>query len=536
MPSQAIPDRSPKQAYCSPLTTTPEIPLKQETQNDISKGSNIQPRQHALVQRPVDRWTLLPNLQDPKSYRRRDKAGIVFVVAIASFAGPFASNSLQPAFPELQKDWNIPDAVVALTTALFLCATGIAPLWYAFLSERYGRRPIYLSGFLIFSLASVVCALSTNIIMLLTFRFVQATGASCAQRHVWVHTDDHLAINRLLPVWVWVLSQIFMSPLNVGGPQDGALITWTHSWRSTMWFNVIFGSMIELLILLFLPETSIMLKTKQAAALSNPAPEQPQLSQKTFSQTCKSLFQLFILRPFHTVLYIRFLPVGLTVYYGSTCFACLYSISTAVPFSFEGMSTLISAEIQTNLRLFGYSDQFNSMEIALAYIPSCLGYIIGSISGGYLSDHVYRRARARDGDNFVPESRLDSAWFGVPFMPIGLLIFGWTLHTHQKWMVPLVGGFIFGLGFMLGTGTCMAYFADVIPGQSASVVACFNLCRNVAAALSAALAAPAINKIGQGWYFTIMATLVSLMSLNLLAVRRWGNHWRQQREDAAVAR
>jgi hypothetical protein len=33
----------------------------------------------------------------------------------------------------------------------------------------------------------------------------------------------------------------------------------------------------------------------------------------------------------------------------------------------------------------------------------------------------------------------------------------------------------------------MAYFADVVPGQSASVVACFNLCRNVAAALSAAV-------------------------------------------------
>lgn len=33
----------------------------------------------------------------------------------------------------------------------------------------------------------------------------------------------------------------------------------------------------------------------------------------------------------------------------------------------------------------------------------------------------------------------------------------------------------------------MAYFADVVPGQSASVVACFNLCRNVAAALAAAV-------------------------------------------------
>ncbi|CCO28135.1 putative transporter C1348,05 [Rhizoctonia solani AG-1 IB] len=180
MSSQATAAYPHKQAYSSPLPTT-VVALKDETRSTVSKASNAQPRQHALVQRTVDRWTILPNLQDPKSYRRRDKVGIVFVVAIASFAGPFASNSLQPAFPDLQKDWNIPDTVVALTTTLFLCATGIAPLWYAFLSERYGRRPIYLWGFLIFSLASVVCALSTNIAMLLTFRFLQAVGASCAQ-------------------------------------------------------------------------------------------------------------------------------------------------------------------------------------------------------------------------------------------------------------------------------------------------------------------------------------------------------------------
>ncbi|KAH7343475.1 putative florfenicol exporter [Rhizoctonia solani] len=497
---------------------SPIAPLKDETRSTNKDGSP-RPCQHALVQRPVDRWTVLPNLQDPKSYRRRDKAGIVFVVALASFAGPFASNSLQPAFPELQRDWNIPDTVVALTTTLFLCATGIAPLWYAFLSERYGRRPIYLSGFLIFSLASVVCALSTNIGMLLTFRFVQAAGASCAQSvGLGIIADIYVPAERGRATGWWYLGPIagpLLSPL-----VSGALITWTDTWRSTMWFNVIFGGVLEFLIVIFLPETSTMLKAKQAAALASPMSEQSRVSKPTLSQTCKSLLRLFILRPFNTVLYIRFLPVGLTVYYGSTCFACLYAISTAVPFSFEDPPY-----------------KFNSMEIALAYIPPCLGYIIGSISGGYLSDHVYRRARARDGDKFVPESRLDSAWFGVPFMPIGLLIFGWTLHTHQKWMIPLVGGFIFGVGFMLGTGTCMAYFADVIPGQSASVVACFNLCRNVAAALSAALAAPAINNIGQGWYFTIMATLVSLMSLNLLAVRRWGNHWRQQREeDIAVSR
>ncbi|QRV72830.1 major facilitator superfamily transporter [Ceratobasidium sp. AG-Ba] len=458
-----------------------------------------------------------PSRERPLLSIDRHKILITFVVGIASFAGPFASNSLQPAFPELQQSWNIPDAVVALTTTLFLCATGIAPLWHAYLSERYGRRPVYIVGFLIFTVASVVCAVSTNVAFLLSFRFIQAAGASCAQSvGLGIIADIYVPEERGRATGWWYLGPIagpLFSPL-----VSGALITWTSTWRSTMWFNAIFGGVIEALIVLFLPETSNALKARQAAALANPPRPPAVKSKESFLHAFKSLFQLFIVRPFRTVLYIRFLPVGLTVYYGATCFACLYAISTAVPFSFGDAPY-----------------HFNSLEIALAYIPPAIGYLIGSVSGGYLSDYAYRRAKARDGDRFVPESRLVTAWCGVPFMPIGLLIFGWTLRTGQKWPVPLTGSFIFGLGFMLGTGTIMAYFADVIPGQSASVVACFNLLRNVAAALSAALAAPALNNIGQGWYFTIMSILIGLMSLNLLAVRRWGDHWRQQREEDIAA-
>ncbi|KAG9105040.1 hypothetical protein FRC06_000013 [Ceratobasidium sp. 370] len=340
-------------------------------------SSRARPRQHALVQRPVDRFTILPNLQDPKSYRRRDKAGITFVVALASFAGPFASNSLQPAFPQLRHAWNIPNTLVALTTTLFLCATGVAPLWYAFLSERYGRRPIYLAGFLIFTLASILCAVATNVGFLLCFRFIQATGASCAQSvGLGIIADIYVPEERGRATGWWYLGPIagpLVSPLVSGG-----LLAWTSSWRSTMWFNVIFGGVLEMLIVFFLPETSNALKSRQAAALVNPSQQPSQKVKLSFLQACNGLFQLFIIRPFRTVLYIRFMPVGLTVYYGAT------------------------------------------LEIALAYIPPAFGYIIGSISGGYLSDYAYRRAKARDGDRFVPESRLVTAWCGVPFMPIGL--------------------------------------------------------------------------------------------------------------------
>ncbi|QRW01874.1 major facilitator superfamily transporter [Ceratobasidium sp. AG-Ba] len=437
-------------------------------------GAAPQPRAPALVHRPVDRFTLLANLQNPKSYSKSHKILITFVVGIASFAGPFASNSLQPAFPELQQSWNIPDAVVALTTTLFLCATGIAPLWHAYLSERYGRRPVYIVGFLIFTVASVVCAVSTNVAFLLSFRFIQAAGASCAQS-----------------VGLGIIADIYVPEERGRATGWPAVLATRLGCVDHLDFHLALNDVVQCDIRrgdrgIDRPFSTRNFQCTQGTASRGAREPRPPAvkSKESFLHAFKSLFQLFIVRPFRTMPPIM---------------------------------------------------QFNSLEIALAYIPPAIGYLIGSVSGGYLSDYAYRRAKARDGDRFVPESRLVTAWCGVPFMPIGLLIFGWTLRTGQKWPVPLTGSFIFGLGFMLGTGTIMAYFADVIPGQSASVVACFNLLRNVAAALSAALAAPALNNIGQGWYFTIMSILIGLMSLNLLAVRRWGDHWRQQREEDIAA-
>ncbi|KAG8680675.1 hypothetical protein FRC09_018054, partial [Ceratobasidium sp. 395] len=293
------PQPAPATSHVVDEPASPSAQSKHSKETVSQVASNCRLRQLAKVQRPIDRFTVLPNLQDPKSYSRLNKAGITFVVALASFAGPFASNSLQPAFPQLRRAWSIPNTVVALTTTLFLCATGIAPLWWAFLSERYGRRPVYLSGFLLFTLASVLCAVSTNVGFLLSFRFLQAAGASCAQSvGLGIIADIYVPEERGRATGWWYLGPIagpLLSPL-----VSGALITWTSSWRSTMWFNTIFGGVLEMLIVLFLPETSNALKTRQAAALENPPQEPTTKTKLTFLQAFKGIFQLFIVRPFRT--------------------------------------------------------------------------------------------------------------------------------------------------------------------------------------------------------------------------------------------
>jgi len=112
------------------------------------------------------------------------------------------------------------------------------------------------------------------------------------------------------------------------------------------------------------------------------------------------------------------------------------------------------------------------------------------------------------------------------------LIFGWGLHRHTHMALPLLGGFIFGVGLMLTNGTLMAYFSDAIPGQSASVVAAYNAMRNVSAGVVAAITTMALQSgLREGWFFTLLAIVCAVCSLTLEIVQRLGPAWRHRRQE-----
>lgn len=139
-------------------------------------------------------------------------------------------------------------------------------------------------------------------------------------------------------------------------------------------------------------------------------------------------------------------------------------------------------------------------------------------------------AKAKYGDDYPPEVRLRSARWGIPLVPAGLLIFGWGIGKKDLLAVPLVGGFTFGVGLMLTNGTIMAYFVDVVPGQTASVVASYNAIRNILAGLVAAVTTTAItSSLRVKWFMTILAAVCLMSSIALEIVQVFGPHWRQER-------
>ncbi|MBB5319553.1 multidrug effflux MFS transporter [Marinobacter oulmenensis] len=100
------------------------------------------------------------------------------LLAAACALGPIAIDMYLPAFPQIGADFGAGADDVQLTLSLYLAGFAVAQLVCGPLADRFGRKPIMVGGFLLFAMASIGCAMASNIESLQLFRFLQALGGS----------------------------------------------------------------------------------------------------------------------------------------------------------------------------------------------------------------------------------------------------------------------------------------------------------------------------------------------------------------------
>ena len=85
---------------------------------------------------------------------------IVTLILLAGLS-VLSLNMFLPSLSNMAADFQADYAVVSLSIAGYLAITAVLQLIMGPLSDRFGRRPVLLTGLTIFTLASLVCALTT---------------------------------------------------------------------------------------------------------------------------------------------------------------------------------------------------------------------------------------------------------------------------------------------------------------------------------------------------------------------------------------
>lgn len=176
---------------------------------------------------------------------------LVILGALTTF-GPMAIDMYLPAFPDVAFDLGVSLSSVPLTLTAAMLGLGLGQVFYGPLSDRYGRKRPLVAGLLLFTVASVACAISPNFGFLLAMRFLQSLGGSAGvviARAIVRDLYRGKALAQALSIVVMVFA---LAP--VLAPSLGAVLLQLGSWRLIFWFLAIFGVMCVVVISV-IPET-----------------------------------------------------------------------------------------------------------------------------------------------------------------------------------------------------------------------------------------------------------------------------------------
>ncbi len=113
-----------------------------------------------------------------KEMLKPDTLALTVVLALLTALGPLSTDMYLPSLPAIAAGLNATTGQTQLTLSAFLLGFAAGQFFYGPISDRVGRKPVLLFGLGLFTLASLVCALSPNIETLIGARFLQALGAS----------------------------------------------------------------------------------------------------------------------------------------------------------------------------------------------------------------------------------------------------------------------------------------------------------------------------------------------------------------------
>jgi MFS transporter, DHA1 family, multidrug resistance protein len=163
----------------------------------------------------------------------------LFLLSLASIAliGPLTVHLFLPVIPAVKADLGLPDALAQLAFSVSLFGMAFATLVYGTLSDRYGRRPVLLSGLSLFLIGSVIAAASSSISMLILGRLVQAIGAGCGITLVRAIARDSFGPDRLVKAIAYLTMFYTLGPMIA--PMVGGILVDTLGWRSVFGFALI---------------------------------------------------------------------------------------------------------------------------------------------------------------------------------------------------------------------------------------------------------------------------------------------------------
>lgn len=120
-------------------------------------------------------------MADPNSPTNVRKWLVLAAVGMGIFLVTIDGTIVNVALPTLVRELNTDFATVQWVVLSYLLTLSTLLLSMGRLGDMVGKKPVYLSGFVLFTLSSLLCGLAPTVFWLIGFRVLQAIGAAMTQ-------------------------------------------------------------------------------------------------------------------------------------------------------------------------------------------------------------------------------------------------------------------------------------------------------------------------------------------------------------------
>src|SRR5688572_2659208 len=350
-------------------------------------------------------------MPDPRHATRRFRLTFAALLAALATLGPFSIDAYLPAFSGMQESLNATPLEIQQTLSSYLFAFAIMFLFHGALSDSFGRRPVILVALVVYTLASLWCAVADSVQGLIVGRVFQglSVGAGMVVGRAMIRDlfgpEDAQRLMSMVTLFFGLAPAI--------APVIGGWLFVGLGWRSIFFFLTAVGVLLVAVSWRYLPET---LREHER----------------------QSFHPIALIRGYREVgIHLRFLLLSLAVGLNFNAFF-LYIVSAPV-------------YLGTHLRL-------GPNEYAWLFVPCIAGIMIGSQLSGRAAGRLSAAETVKRAYLFMGAAALVN------------LVYSFAAEPAVPWaVIPLA---LFGVGFAMAMPSITLITLDLFPtrrGMAASL-------------------------------------------------------------------
>lgn len=393
------------------------------------------------------------------------------------------------------------------------------------MSETYGRKPVMIATFIVFTAFTLGCALAPTFAGLVVMRLLVGIGSSTPVSVVGGIFADVYNTRKARGLVI----TLFMAATTWGpliGPVASGFVS-TVSWRWSYWVLLIISGT-TWPFLLCMPETyaPVILQRKAKRLRKETGKTNILAANELRTIDLRELVVVVLMRPVR--MFCTEAIVLTSCLYLSLVYGIFYSQSQqhcpASPYA-----DCATVFFQAYPIVYGGVYGFNPGEVGLTFLPIGIGAIFATAIY-MLWDRHYEKSLAKDPppawtqiEEYV---RLPLACFGGPLFVVALFWLGWTARAEIHWIVPTLSALPFGIGFLLIFMGELNYIVDAYEVYAASAMGAASSSRSIFGVVLPFAAKPMYERLGIAYACTLLACLSLAMAVIPFVFIRFGGRIR----------